>query len=282
MNPKDQLQKTKHFHQLHQPGSTFVLPNAWDVISAKIFEESGFEAIGTTSAGIATSLGFKDGQNIPSEKMTEVIKTIADAVNVPVSADIEAGYGESAENVAKAAKKVLEAGAVGINLEDGTGNLEHPLYDLSLQKEKITAIKEFSDTTEGSSLFINARTDTYWLNIDDPSTRFQKTVERVKAFEEAGADCIFVPGLHDREIIQKLRKETNCPINLLVDPDMPNLSELSNLGIERVSCGSSPFRATVTLLKTISEEIKNQQTFHHMQGDVLSYRKVAKLVEQTS
>lgn len=239
------LAKVESFRQLHQQDTTFVLPNAWDPISAMVFEEAGFQAIGTSSAGIAASLGYSDGQHIPFEKMLEAIGNIARSVRVPVSADIESGYGETAEDVANAVKKITDTGVVGINLEDATGDPDLPLYDVALQAEKITAIKELVEATEKKSLFINARTDTYWLQTGDPATRLHETLKRLKAFEKAGADCVFIPGLHDREVIQELRKEITCPINLLASPDMPTLKELTDIGIDRVSCGSGPFRATV-------------------------------------
>ncbi|MEN1970064.1 isocitrate lyase/phosphoenolpyruvate mutase family protein [Lentibacillus sp. N15] len=271
--------KAQQFHQLHQRSSTFVLPNAWDVISARVFEECGFEAIGTTSAGISVSLGYTDGQNIPADKMIEVIKSIADSVNIPVTADIEAGYGKTIEEVLETVRKVIDTGAVGINIEDGTGDHSQPLYDLFYQKERIAAIRELSNDTKDTSIFINARTDTYWFNIGDASTRLHETIKRAKAFEDAGADCIFVPGLHDPKIISHLREEISSPINLLASPKMPSFAELASFGIKRLSCGSGPFRATVTLLKTISEEITNQRSFRHMMDDVMPYSKVVDLMK---
>ncbi|MEK3820294.1 isocitrate lyase/phosphoenolpyruvate mutase family protein [Cytobacillus sp. FSL W8-0315] len=280
MSSKGQSLKAKTFHRLHQQSSTFVLPNAWDVISAKMFEECGFKAIGTTSAGIAASLGYFDGQSIPLNKMVETIENIAKSVNVPVSADIEAGYGQTVEEVLETVKAVAAAGAIGINLEDGTGDPNRPIFDITSQVEKITAIKELSES-RNMPLFINARTDLYWLKIGDSSTRLQEAIKRAKAYQDAGADCIFIPGLTDRKIIKKIREEISCPINLLVDPEMPSLSELSEIGIERLSCGSVPFRATLTFLRTISEEIVNRQTFHHMtNGDVLSYKRLTEFLQK--
>ncbi|MBU8729717.1 isocitrate lyase/phosphoenolpyruvate mutase family protein [Cytobacillus oceanisediminis] len=280
MSSKEQSLKAKTFHRLHQQSSTFVLPNAWDVISAKMFEECGFKAIGTTSAGIAASLGYLDGQSIPLSKMVETIENIAKSVNVPVSADIEAGYGQTVEEVLETVKAVAAAGAIGINLEDGTVDPNRPIFDITSQVEKITAIKELSES-RNMPLFINARTDLYWLNIGDSSTRLQEAIKRAKAYQDAGADCIFIPGLTDRKIIKRIREEISCPINLLVDPGMPSLSELSEIGIERLSCGSVPFRATLTYLRTISEEIVNRQTFHHMtNGDVLSYKRLTEFLQK--
>ncbi|MCS0671620.1 isocitrate lyase/phosphoenolpyruvate mutase family protein [Cytobacillus firmus] len=279
MNSQRQSLKAKTFHRLHQQASTFVLPNAWDVISAKMFEEYGFKAIGTTSAGIAASLGYLDGQSIPLNKMVETIENIAKSVNVPVSADIEAGYGQTVEEVLETVKAVAAAGAIGINLEDGTGDPNRPIFDMSSQEEKIAAIKELSES-RNMPLFINARTDLYWLNIGDSSTRLQEAVKRAKAYQAAGADCIFIPGLTDTKIIKSIREEISCPINLLVDPEMPSLTELSEIGIERLSCGSVPFRATLTFLRSMSEEIVNRQTFHQMtNGDVLSYKRLTEFLE---
>ncbi|WP_370224638.1 isocitrate lyase/phosphoenolpyruvate mutase family protein [Cytobacillus sp.] len=279
MNSKEQSLKAETFHRLHQQSSTFVLPNAWDVISAKMFEECGFKAIGTTSAGIAASLGYLDGQSIPLSKMVETIENIAKSVNVPVSADIEAGYGRTVEEVLETVKAVTAAGAIGINLEDGTGDSIRPIFEISSQVEKIAAIKEFSES-RNMPLFINARTDLYWLNIGDSSTHLQEAVKRAKAYQDAGADCIFIPGLTDRKILKKIREEISCPINLLVDAEMPSLSELSEIGIERLSCGSGPFRATLTYLRSIGEEIVNNQTFHQMtNGDVLSYRRLTEFIQ---
>jgi 2-methylisocitrate lyase-like PEP mutase family enzyme len=273
MNNTKQSLKTKQFRQLHENSCIFVLPNAWDSISAKIFEECGFKAIGTTSAGIAVSQGYSD-RNIPFKKTIATIKQIVDSVNLPVSADIEAGYGETVEEIIETVRQVISVGVVGINLEDSTNNPNDPLYDISLQKKKITAIKELSESMR-LPLFINARTDMYWLNIGDPSSRFQETIKRANTYQEAGADCIFIPGVSNVEMIKALRKEISCPINLLAGPDSPSLEEFSKRGIERISCGSGPFRATATLLKRISEEIINHGTFHQMTDNILSYDEIS-------
>jgi 2-methylisocitrate lyase-like PEP mutase family enzyme len=269
------------FQQLHSQSSTFVLPNAWDASSARIFQESGFKAIGTTSAGMAISLGYSDGENLPFEKLIEALKMIVNSVNVPVSADIEAGYGTSIEEVVENVRQIILTGAVGINLEDGTGNPEDPIFDVSLQAEKITAIKELSQSLN-MPLFINARTDLYWLNIGDSVLRLQSAINRAKAYQKAGADCIFIPGVKNIDTIEKLRKEISCPINLLAGSDTPSLNWLSETGIERVSCGSAPFRATITLLRKISEDIINHGYFHRMIDDVITYKDVAELIKPST
>jgi len=278
MSHENRSVKFQQFKQLHKQFSTFVLPNAWDASSASIFQKSGFKAIGTTSAGIAISLGYLDGENLPFEKMIEALKLIVNSVDIPVSADIEAGYGKSVEEVIDNVKQVILAGVVGINLEDGTGNPNEPILDISMQVKKIAAIKELSQSLN-MPLFINARTDLYWLKIDDPSLRFQSAIKRVKAYEEAGADCIFIPGVTNIDTIKNFREKISCPINLLVGSDTPSLNELSKIGIERVSSGSAPFRATITLLKEISEAIMFHGNFKPMIDDVITYDDMTELLK---
>lgn len=277
MSNQDRTINFQTFKELHQQSSTFVLPNAWDASSAKVFQESGFKAIGTTSAGIAMSLGYLDGENLPFEKMLEVIKMIVDSVNVPVSADIEAGYGESVEEVVENVRKIILAGAVGINLEDGTGNPDNPILDASLHAQKIAAIKELSQSMN-RPLFVNARTDLYWLNIGDSEYQLHSAIDRAKAYQQAGADCIFIPGVTNLDTIEKLRQEISAPMNLLVGPNMPTLNQLSEIGIERVSTGSAPFRSTITLLRKISQNAINHGHFHQLTDDVITYSDVTKLL----
>lgn len=272
-------EKIKMFRELHQQPSTFILPNAWNAISAKMFQESGFQAIGTTSAGIAISLGYPDGQQLPVDKMVEVTKSIVDAVDVPVSADIEAGYGKTVEEVLETVKKVMAVGVIGINIEDGTNNPEQPIADLPFQTEVIKAIRELSNST-GSPLFINARTDYFWLNIGNDVEKLYNSVQRAKAYEEAGADCIFIPGVSDVEAIKKLRKEISKPINLLAGPSMPSVAELSELKIDRLSCGSGLFRAIATFIKALSDELMHNQTFHKMNDGTLTYKDIAKFMQK--
>lgn len=269
------------FQQLHSQSSTFVLPNAWDASSARIFQKSGFKAIGTTSAGMAISLGYSDGENLPFEKLIEALKTIVNSVDVPVSADIESGYGTSIEEVVENVRQIILTGVVGINLEDGTGNPEDPIFDVSFQAEKITAIKKLSRSLH-MPLFINARTDLYWLNIGDSVHRLQSAINRAKAYQNAGADCIFIPGVKNIDTIEKLRQEISCPINMLAGSDTPSLNRLSEIGIERVSSGSAPFRATITLLRKISEDIINLGNFQLMIDDVITYNDVVELIKPST
>src|SRR5450432_1179092 len=162
MKASTQAEKADRLRQLHTDPKILILPNAWDVASARILEELGYPAIATTSAGVAFSLGFKDGQHISRKEMLEVVSRIAAAVRVPVTADMEAGHGVSAADMAETAKAVVEAGAVGMNLEDVLGSTEDSLVDLNLQCEKIGAIREASRAA-GVPLVLNARTDIYLM-----------------------------------------------------------------------------------------------------------------------
>ncbi|HXZ42001.1 MAG TPA: isocitrate lyase/phosphoenolpyruvate mutase family protein, partial [Terriglobales bacterium] len=235
--PEEQERKAEAFRAMHRGPRTLLLPNVWDVASARIIEEIGFGAIATTSAGIAFSLGYPDGQKIPREEMLARVGRIVRAVKVPVTADVEAGYGDRPEDAARTAAGVIEAGAVGMNLEDGTGDPEYPLVDLSLQLEKIRAIRETALKTS-VLLVLNARTDVYLDQVGAPETRYAETIKRAIAFRDAGADCVFVPGLRDSATISQLVQDVECPVNILAGPGSPSVPELEKLGVARVSLGS--------------------------------------------
>jgi len=188
---------------MHRGPRILLLPNAWDVASARVLEEAGFGAMATTSAGIAFTLGYPDGQRISREEMLRVVARIVAAVGVPVTADMEAGYGDRPEDAAKTARGVMEAGAVGMNLEDRTDDRRHPLMDLPLQLEKVAAVQEAARTA-GVPIVLNARTDVFLLQVGPPEKRYDMALQRLAAFRDAGADCVFVPGLRDAEAIGRL------------------------------------------------------------------------------
>src|SRR6202008_723316 len=196
----EQTKKAEAFRAMHTGEGAVVLPNVWDVASARIIEEARFEAIATTSAGIAFALGFPDGQKIPAEQMIDAVARIATAVRVPVTADVEAGYGQAPEDAGRIARNVIEVGAVGMNFEDATGDADHPLTELTLQLERIRAIRETAASL-GVPIGLNARTDVYLLQVGEPGTRYDEAVRRLSAFHDAGADCVFVPGVREPETI---------------------------------------------------------------------------------
>jgi 2-methylisocitrate lyase-like PEP mutase family enzyme len=265
MRNSEQKNKAETFRALHAGGDALLLPNVWDVASARTVEECGFPAVATTSAGIAFSLGYADGQKISKEEMFAAVARIARAVKVPVSADVESGYGNRPEDAAQTALAVIGAGAVGMNLEDAPGDRDLPLTELSVQLEKIHAVREAA-ADSSVPLVLNARTDVYLLQVGDPANRYDEALRRLSAFRDAGADCVFVPGLRDVATIRRLVADLRCPVNILAVPGSPTVTELKKLGVARVSLGSGPMRATIGLLRRLAEEVKASGTYTAMEG----------------
>lgn len=272
------IEKALDFRQLHRLG-VLLLPNAWDVASARIFEEAGFPAIATTSAGVAFSLGYPDGQRISREEMIARIVRIVRAVKVPVTADVEWGFGSTPEEVVRTTRELIEAGAVGMNLEDTTGDANQPLLQLEDAVAKIKAVKETAAQTR-APLFINARTDIYLLPGNDPDGDYQESLRRLLAYRDAGADCVFAPGLKDAETIGRLVKAVQCPLNILAVPGTPPISELARLGVARVSVGSGFMRATLTALRNMAEELKNSGTYSALEN-AIPYSEVNRILSRS-
>lgn len=273
MNSTD---KAIQFRQLHRGPEVLILPNAWDVASARIFEDAGFPAIATTSAGIAFSLGYPDGQRIPREEMMARIARIARAVHVPVTADVEWGYGSTPEDAAKIARELIQSGVCGMNLEDASGRSDQPLSSLELAVGKIKAAREAAVQMRGQ-IVINARTDIYLLPGGNPDADYTEAVRRLLAFRDAGADCVFAPGLTEATTIEHLAKAVECPLNILVGPGSPSIPELEKLGVARVSVGSGVMRATLGLLRRVAEELKTSGTYGALDGGI-AYAEVNKLI----
>jgi 2-methylisocitrate lyase-like PEP mutase family enzyme len=254
-----------------------LLPNAWDVASARILEECGHPAIATTSAGIAYSLGHPDGQRISRGEMLEVVGRIARAVRIPVTADLEAGYGTTPKDMAETVKAAIEAGAIGMNLEDVTGDDESSHVAIPLQAEKIRVIRETAASL-GVPFVLNARTDTYLMPIGPEPTRFERTVERLRAYRDAGADCLFAPGLYDRDTIAKLVKAVEAPLNILATPAGPALTELEKIGVARVSAGSGIMRAAMGAVQRIAKEMLEARSCETMFAGAMPYIDLQRLM----
>jgi 2-methylisocitrate lyase-like PEP mutase family enzyme len=266
MPDSEQKKKAEAFRAMHvDSGGAVLLVNVWDVASARMIEEAGFPALATTSAGIAFAQGFPDGQRIPAERMMAAVARIAAAVRVPVSADVEAGYGQRPEEAARTAGNVIEAGAVGMNFEDATGDAARPLTDFNQQVERIRAIRETADRL-GVALVLNARTDVYLAQVGESSGRYDEAVRRLAAYRGAGADCVFVPGLRDAATIKRLVADLRCPVNILAVPGSPSVKELVELGVKRISLGSGPMRAAMGLLSRLADEVKTAGTYDQMGG----------------
>lgn len=255
-----QGKKAELLRKLHSGGKILVLPNAWDVASARVLEELRYPAIATTSAGVAFALGYPDGQRISRDEMLEVVARIARSVKVPVTADMESGYRKTPTEIAETARAIVEAGAVGLNFEDVTGDTEDTHVGIPLQVEKIRVLRETSAGL-GVPLVINARTDVYLMPIGPEATRFERTVERLRAYRAAGADCLFAPGVSDRVTIEKLVKGVAAPLNVLLTPQCPPIPELEKMGVARASAGSSVMRATLGLVRRIGKELMEKGTY---------------------
>lgn len=215
-----------------------VLPNAWDAASARVIELAGARAIATTSAGIAWAYGRGDGQRLRRDDMIQAIRLIVQTVDAPVTADIEGGYGSgSAHDVAETVRAVIDVGAVGVNLEDSPGRDGQPLLAPEVHAERIRAARATA-LAVGGDLVINARTDVYLLQFGAAGTRFDEAVRRVKMYREAGADCLFVPGVIDAETIAALVQAIDGPLNIMAMPGAPSVAQLGQLGVARVSLGA--------------------------------------------
>jgi 2-methylisocitrate lyase-like PEP mutase family enzyme len=248
------MTKTEKLRALHHGPKILVLPNAWDCASARIFEELSFPAIATTSAGVAFSLGYADGQNIPGKEMLAAVAKIARSVDVPVTADLEGGYGDIAETAAA----LLESGAVGLNLEDILGQGPESLASIDEQVSRIAAVRKTGPVV------INARTDLYLLEIGDASTRFDRACERLKAYRDAGADCLFIPGVVTEDLIARFVQALEFPINILAVAGTPSAARLEALGVARISVGSGMMRSAMGHTRRIAEALKSTGEFGKM------------------
>jgi 2-methylisocitrate lyase-like PEP mutase family enzyme len=262
MSPLDlklQSAKAETLRQLHQGSRAVVFPNVWDATSARVIEELGYPAIATTSAGIANMLGYVDGQKISVDEMLSIVSLIARVVRVPVTADMEAGYSNTADQMYETAAALIHSGGVGLNLEDSEDE-ESRLLDLPLYLEKVSALREASSKL-GVSLVLNARTDAYWWKGAQPTTRMTETIRRANAFRQAGADCIFIPGLRDLDEIRLFLRESPGPLNILGGPGAPSISDLEATGVRRVSIGSGGYRTAIGIMRKLAKELKEQGTY---------------------
>jgi len=272
-----QSKKAELLRKLHRGPRILILPNAWDVISARMIEDLGFPAVATTSAGVAAVLGYPDGQRTPQKEMLEFVARIAHAVSVPVTADMEAGYGTTPAEMAEMAREVVAAGIVGLNLEDVTGDDESSHVKLELQLEKIAAIRE-ATASAGVPLVINARTDIYLMPIGPAETRFDRTVERLRAYGKAGADCVFAPGIRDAETIGKLVRALDAPLNILLQPGGAGVAELEKLGVARASLGSGTARVALGTARKIAKALLEYRDHTEFLEGAVSYDEVNRLL----
>lgn len=264
------------FRSLHHDGPPLALANAWDVASAVVIESAGAPAVATTSAGVAWSLGTPDGNLLGRDAAIALIARVAGAVAVPLTADIEGGFADDADGVGETVRAVLEAGAVGINLEDVAPGAGDRLRDADDQAQRVAAARAAADSF-GVHLFINARIDTYLRSIGEPDSRFDDATSRAARYLEAGADGIFVPGVVDPETIRLLVSAIPAPLNILVGPGAPSVPELAALGVRRASLGSSVAAAAYAVAEQAARELATTGTYDSVRAE-LDYGRLNALV----
>lgn len=229
-------ERTRAFHELHQKGS-FVLPNAWDAASAAVMVDAGARAIATTSSGMSWSLGYCDGENLSLEENLAAVARMIRIVDVPVTADLEAGYGEKPSDVAASIRAAIEVGASGANLEDNPRLGEGIIMDADEMAERLAAAREAAGSTQ---FVINARTDVYLNSVGDPSEREEMVIERAKVYAEAGATCLFAPGVGELDEVTRIVAGSPLPINSLFMAGYgPSIDQLKAAGVRRISLGGS-------------------------------------------
>lgn len=258
-----QKEKAERFLQLHYNNKILVLLNSWDAGSSKIIEACGFTSVATTSMGVAAALGYPDCQVMSLSEMIAATTGIVRAVQVPVSVDIEAGYGNTLDEILDSVTKIIATGIAGINIEDSI-DLYPDLIDETEMCERISAIRALADSL-GFHLVINARTDSFYTSPGTPKENLSASIRRGNKYREAGADCIFVQPVSEKEMISTLVKEIHAPINILSNPTIGgsvplSVRELQDLGVARVSFGSGLMKATLALIKKVADELSQKGT----------------------
>lgn len=252
----NQHTRATQLRNLHTPGNPLVLANSWDAASARIVEAAGAPAVATTSAGVAWSLGAPDGGRLDRELAVALVARTVAAVSVPVTADIEDGFGATPAEVGETVRAVIAAGAVGINIEDAWHGGDTPLRDVDDQCARLAAVRATADET-GVPLFVNARVDTFLWQVGG----LAETVERAKAYLAAGADGIFVPGVTDPATVAQLVAAIPAPVNVLVGPGAPSVAELTGTGVARISLGSTVAAAAYGVARRAAEEAYGSGTY---------------------
>jgi 2-methylisocitrate lyase-like PEP mutase family enzyme len=246
MDAKTQQQYAETFHSLHMKGDLLALFNAWDVATAKAIAKAS-PAVATSSGAVASAFGYADGEDAPFDMVEGLVSRMTAAVRVPVSIDLEAGYGDTPDAAAKSAARILKAGAIGINIEDGLSRGKRQLVSTEQHAAKIKAVRDTGQKL-GIRLFINARTDPFLLKFGSPDECLNEAASRAKAYADAGADGIFVPGLTDLALIEKFVQLTPLPVNIMVTQGVPEIRDLARAGVRRVSLGPWPMMAAMRVI----------------------------------
>lgn len=264
-----QQELAEEFRKLHNRKDVLILPNAWDVPSARVFEDEGFPAVATSSAGMMVSLGYPDGEKIPAKEFFSAVGRIARVLSIPLSADLVGGFGGTPEGVSKSVKAAVRAGAVGINIED-FAHEEKKLLPVERQVAKLRALVRAQRETE-VPFVINARTDALRYFQGDDTARLDEAIRRASAYRDEGADCVYPMGLTDRESIKRFVGALNFPTNVMVRKGLPPVPELRRLGVARVSFGPSASYAAMGLLKRASQEVHGKGTYETLTEGAITF-----------
>lgn len=260
MTTADQARAAEAFRQRHHAPPLLLLPNAWDAMSARLFAAAGFEAIATTSAGLAWALGYPDGEAAPWSEVVAATARIVRCVPVPVTADLEAGYGASPEAVAASVTAILRTGVVGLNLEDGLPGATPPIRDTADAVARIRAARAAAQAA-GVPIVLNARIDLFLKNIGDPARRCADAVARARAYLAAGADCVYPIGLSDPQVIGDFVRAVGAPVNITARAGLPGVTELQALGVARVSTASAPALVAMAAIRELAQTLRTTGRF---------------------
>jgi 2-methylisocitrate lyase-like PEP mutase family enzyme len=266
---KSQSEKAEEFRALHHGKKMLILPNAWDVPSARVFEDAGFEAVATSSAGVMVSLGYPDGEVIGIDEYVSAIRRMSRVLGVPLSADVVGGLGSEPDAVSASVKKVVEAGAIGINIEDFVHQTKKllPLEEQLARLKALVALRESMEVP----FVINARTDAFRFAQGDEKERLQEAMQRGIAFRNLGVDCVYPMGLTDRASISTYVQALKSPVNVMVRKGLPPVPELQRLGVARVSFGPSASYAAIGLLQRASQEVLSSGTYETLLDGAISF-----------
>ncbi|MGO4292107.1 isocitrate lyase/PEP mutase family protein [Chitinophaga sp. RAB17] len=237
------------FYQLHHKKTPLILANAWNVKSAQIIEQNGYDAIGTSSGAISNSLGYEDGEKMPFSELLYIVQRIKAGTNIPLSVDLERGYTNNLTELTENIQRLVDIGVSGINLEDAQGE--------EIYLKKLESIKNHLEKSN-QKLFINARTDGFLLKIDSP---LETTIKRAKLYQDAGADGLFVTAISDAATIKEIASSTTLPLNIVGSPKLSSIQALSEYGVRRISMAVLLYKASYNQLGKLIKEVNNQQSF---------------------
>jgi 2-methylisocitrate lyase-like PEP mutase family enzyme len=266
---RNQVEKAEAFRKMHDRKKILVLPNSWDVPSARVFEDSGFPAVATSSAGVMVSLGYEDGEEIPPSEYISAVGKMAKVLAVPLSADVVGGFGQDAGAAVKMVEKTIKAGAVGINIEDFVHSAKK-LTPVDVHVRKLKALLRLRKSAR-VPFVINARTDALRFAPGSEEARMKEAVRRAETYRDLGVDCVYPMGLVDAEQISAFVKTLDFPVNVMVRRGLPAVPELQRLGVTRVSFGPSASYAAMGLMERASREVLGRGTYDTLLDGAITF-----------